>query len=66
MDPDAALQNMRTAIKDFDSAKDKWEDSETRDEFRILHAIALIDAVEALDDWLSKGGFLPKDWTKGR
>lgn len=26
----------------------------------------LIDLTEALDAWLSKGGFLPQAWMKGR
>lgn len=26
--------------------------------------VLLVEAFEALDDWLSKGGFLPDDWAR--
>ena len=26
--------------------------------------VLLVDAFEALDEWLSKGGFLPSDWER--
>ena len=27
--------------------------------------VELVELVHALDDWLSRGGFLPDDWSKG-
>ena len=30
----------------------------------LARAEELVDLVEALDGWLTKGGFLPKDWNK--
>lgn len=30
------------------------------------YATALAEQVEALDEWLSKGGFLPADWDAKR
>jgi len=60
MDPDQALKNARLALEQARGAGS--------DEFDIvveLHALQdLSDAFEALDGWLAKGGFLPKDWEK--
>jgi ribosomal protein S20 len=56
MDPDQALQDLRSAIKRLDKSVDT-------DEF--INATALTrDAAQALDEWLSKGGFLPKAWER--
>jgi hypothetical protein len=55
VDPDEALKNARAAIAQIRNA----------DEGRVAieGGEILADAFEALDGWLSKGGFLPKDWT---
>lgn len=55
MDPDEALKNAREAEKSFRSAP--IESSAER-----IAAIKLADAFEALDEWLSRGGFMPADW----
>lgn len=47
MDPDEALKRIR-ALYDAD------HDSYTAEE--------LIDLIQGLDEWLSRGGFLPKAW----
>jgi hypothetical protein len=53
MDPDEALKNAREAAKRL----------ERRPNSLLLDdAVALKDAFEVLDHWLSKGGFLPQDW----
>lgn len=31
-----------------------------------LAARPLVDSFRALDEWISRGGFLPKDWTWGQ
>ena len=52
MDPDEALWRAREyAIRVLNA------DSLESDE-----AVALAEALQALDGWLSRGGFLPEDW----
>jgi hypothetical protein len=55
MDPDKALETIRGSILAYrengDSFNRHWDHEET-----------LVDAVEALDEWLSKGGYLPANW----
>ena len=52
MDPDAALEMIRSAIADI-RATDVIEDDSVRE---------MVEAVEALDAWLSSGGLQPKAW----
>jgi hypothetical protein len=60
MDPNEALRNAREALSrmrhelSFSQARD-WNTIEEKAE-------DLADAFEALDGWLSKGGFLPSAW----
>jgi hypothetical protein len=56
MDPNQALADAREATKVADRTSGPWE-----------HLDALEDALEsyrALDEWLSKGGFLPTAWAR--
>ena len=55
MDPNAALAEIREIISGYDP------DSDEHDE-----AGRLVDLVEGLDDWLSKGGALPEAWRHER
>lgn len=55
MDPNTTLEVMRQAI---DAIDEHGPESFLVDQ--------LTDAVSALDTWLSRGGFLPTDWAKGR
>ena len=68
MDPDAALAAARQAraVLDADPADldDGWTDMEQ--EARDDAAVDLRDAFVALDEWCSKGGFLPAAWAAGR
>lgn len=57
MDPDAALQLVRDGIVELRAAA---EGDSNDAEIEAAHELA--DAVQALDEWLSKGGFLPADW----
>jgi hypothetical protein len=50
MDPDVALVDLREARKSFEETG-LYED-----------AVQLANCVQALDEWMTKGGFLPKDW----
>lgn len=55
MDPNETLERLRMAVRAFRACNDEfdrhWDHPET-----------LVDAAEALDEWLSKGGFLPEAW----
>lgn len=54
MDPNEALRALRAALADFDTALDADDANQA--------AMRLYDAADALDGWLSKGGFPPQDW----
>ncbi len=51
MDPTATLARIREALANH--AENGLSDDETME---------LVECVEALDDWLSRGGFLPTQW----
>lgn len=55
MDPDQALTDARDALRGTESENDARA---------ALAALALADAFRALDEWLTKGGFLPADWAR--
>lgn len=59
MDPNTALTRIRELITEADAlyASLCHEDSEVHE---ILYT--LTEAVEGLDRWLSRGGFLPEAW----
>ena len=58
MDPDEALRLAREAAGELLQADDdgNFTDPAT------TNLGQLIEAFTALDEWLTKGGFLPKDW----
>ena len=63
MDPNAALKLLRelrySIVQNLDS--------ESPDEDELMEkASEMADAFEGLDQWLTKGGFLPHEWTHGR
>jgi hypothetical protein len=55
MDPNEALKNVREMSRRLNA-----------DEFEVDSgdAMALVEAFEALDGWLSNGGFLPDAWKR--
>jgi len=57
MDPNESLKKARMAVRQWRTAK---FDSKTE----LASGMELADAFEALDGWLCKGGFQPKDWDK--
>jgi hypothetical protein len=62
MDPDQALDNAHAALVAFRfSAMDGKSATRTLDAGE-----ALADAFEALDAWLSQGGYLPTGWERER
>ena len=54
MDPNAALAEIRAEVEEVRRLATDTE---------YTGAQALADKVEALDEWLSKGGFYPEAWT---
>jgi len=69
MDPNAALAAIREAQAII---QPHVEDEHWDDDMRyalgddLKEAIeSLAEHVQALDEWLSKGGFLPHDWLRG-
>jgi hypothetical protein len=55
MDPNATLNDIRKTVKAITDAHD-------RDECCPTDAIRLAELVEALDNWIVNGGFLPDAW----
>lgn len=56
MDPNTALAELRSLVRVINSDID--------DDTVAIMATDLVNVVSGLDDWLSKGGFLPDDWKK--
>jgi hypothetical protein len=57
MDPDVTLKEIRAAMSDWLNAEDDALDANST-----AAADRLVGHFQALDDWLSKGGFLPAGW----
>lgn len=57
MDPNETLRQIRAHIKAMNEADEK-EDAAAY----AFAAMQLAESVEAMDEWLSKGGFLPEEW----
>lgn len=64
MDPNATLARIRMLVGMFwlDPTDERSERSATWAHDAAEWAVELAESVEALDQWLSKGGFLPKAW----
>lgn len=58
MDVDELLRLIRQDIADFRAARSYEAEAAAGD--------LLAQRVTDLDEWLSRGGFLPADWNKGR
>lgn len=59
MDPNVTLQELRALI----SERAQVDDAEGTGKRERL-AEAIIERFEALDQWLTKGGFAPNDWLR--
>ena len=57
MDPNEALRLARGVVEKFHQPDD---DSETD----LEDLRRLVEAFDALDGWLSRGGFLPEEWER--
>lgn len=58
MDPDLALMNCRNAARAWLETDEPDRDTEW--------AETLAESFLALDEWISRGGFLPDFWNKNR
>ena len=58
MDPTAALYALRALAADILRVSDSGTLPDG------LAALILAERVQALDEWISRGGFLPHDWTR--
>lgn len=61
MDPDQVLLDLRNALYRLRQAEEQESSS---DQLYAGHDLA--DGFEAMDEWMSKGGFLPFGWRQGR
>jgi hypothetical protein len=57
MDPNQALSDIRWIVRDLDENEYRGRNAATA-----LYDLA--DMFNALDAWITKGGFLPTDWEK--
>jgi hypothetical protein len=60
MDPDVALFQLRRLSRELQA---ECADAAAIDP---TNAEEMVEYFEALDGWLTKGGFLPKEWRNGR
>lgn len=54
MDPNATLTEIRAIVAEHNGREFMSDDTADR----------LTELVESLDEWLSRGGFLPSDWAR--
>jgi hypothetical protein len=57
MDPDAALQTIRAA-----TAIEEWIPGENVDHDHLIEQA--LEAMKALDEWITQGCFLPSAWSQ--
>jgi DNA-directed RNA polymerase specialized sigma subunit len=61
MDPNENLKRQRELVKEIQEENAKqYEDQE----ILASCAVELAELVEAMDEWISKRGFLPNDWSQ--
>lgn len=63
MDPNEALKNLREAARDNLAHAEEFKD---RPGELLVMIYEAAESFQALDEWLSKGGFLPADWQRDR
>jgi hypothetical protein len=64
MDPNVALKNLLAACQ---SAQRQMDEDTDHPSFCVVNnrtATEVVEAVEALNEWLSSGGFLPTAWQR--
>jgi hypothetical protein len=68
MDPDANLAEQLAIVTEVNAIRDQATDLPIP--VNVLHELAdhafrLAELVESLDEWIRKGGGLPREWVKG-
>lgn len=58
MDVNATLARLRELVKEIDAAADNEHKADIADEFA--------DLIDGLDQWITRGGFLPSAWQRGQ
>lgn len=71
MDPDKALQELREKMREIETILDRVDEDTGYvggcDREKLQEAAnRAVDLWIGLDNWMSKAGFLPADWAKGR
>lgn len=68
MDPNMALHELRELVTQVQATTDTVTIAGAREDLEKLARIApdLAEAFDALDGWLTKGGFLPHAWSEQR
>jgi hypothetical protein len=66
MDPNEALKRARKAAARIRELQDKEDLTKEEAEEHEQEHENLVESFEALDGWLSGGGFLPAAWKAGR
>lgn len=61
MDPDEALAALRAAIEEYGNEGYR-DDVETEAAASAMVVASILEKFEALDEWMSKGGFPPAAW----
>jgi hypothetical protein len=64
MDPNANLAELRRLVARFMQAWDEADEETGAVTIDTDDALRMAELVEALDGWLSKGGFLPAAWSR--
>jgi hypothetical protein len=60
MDPNETIKQLRELAKRVLARADKGEEQD------IYDSIEIAEKVQALDNWISDGGFLPSVWLKDK
>jgi len=68
MDPNANLSEQRRLAAQFLAIMDDYDEAtgEPTRAIREADVFRLAELVEALDEWIARGGFLPTAWQAGR
>lgn len=60
MDPNATLMELRAL------AQAHMDEGPEETGLDVADAVRMAELVQALDEWITRGGFLPDAWQKGR
>ena len=63
MDPEVALKNARAAAEEIREIEQRGDVSSMIEDELDAATARLVESFMALDEWISEGGFLPKDWS---